>query len=37
MKVYVETNWLLDLSLEQERIQASSFVSVENFLRNKVC
>ncbi len=26
MKVYVETNWLLDLSLEQERIQASSFV-----------
>jgi len=26
MKVYVETNWLLDLALEQERIQASSFV-----------
>jgi len=26
MKVYVETNWLLDLALEQERIRASSFV-----------
>ena len=26
MKVYVETNWLLDLVLEQERIQSSSFV-----------
>lgn len=26
MKVYVETNWLLDLTLEQERIRASSFV-----------
>jgi predicted nucleic acid-binding protein len=27
MKVYVETNWLLDLALEQERIKASSFVA----------
>lgn len=26
MKVYVETTWLLDLALEQERMQASSFV-----------
>ena len=26
MKVYVKTNWLLDLALEQERIRASSFV-----------
>ncbi|MFQ6043283.1 MAG: hypothetical protein ACE5PV_20720 [Candidatus Poribacteria bacterium] len=35
MKVYVETNWLLDLALEQERIQASSFV-VELAKDNKV-
>jgi len=36
MKVYVETNWLLDLSLEQERIQASSFV-IELARDKKIC
>ncbi|MFQ6041775.1 MAG: hypothetical protein ACE5PV_13030 [Candidatus Poribacteria bacterium] len=36
MKVYVETNWLLDLTLEQERIRASSFV-VELAKDKKIC
>lgn len=36
MKVYVETNWLLDLTLEQERISTSSLVK-ELAKEEKIC